>query len=52
MLFSGLAVEWDLIHRPTTTAKFDVHTKLEPRVGVLRLFPGIASETVSELELR
>ncbi|XP_065199324.1 L-asparaginase 1-like [Sycon ciliatum] len=43
-----IVVEWDLIHRPTTTAKFDVHTKLEPRVGVLRLFPGIASETVRQ----
>ena len=36
-----------MIFRPTTTEKFDVQTKLERNVGLLRLFPGIAADTVS-----
>lgn len=41
------SVNWDTVWRPNTTAKFQVSTELNRNVGLLRLFPGITSATVS-----
>ena len=42
-----LAVQWDAIFRSNNGNKFTVHTNMNPNIGLLRLFPGITSETVS-----
>jgi len=39
-------VKWDAVFRPSETEKFSIFTNLNPNVGVLRLFPGITTETV------
>ncbi|XP_035023926.1 60 kDa lysophospholipase isoform X3 [Hippoglossus stenolepis] len=41
-----IKINWDTVWRPNTTAKFQVSTKLNRNVGLLRLFPGITSGTV------
>lgn len=40
-------VHWDAIFRGNSSKKFQVHTNLNPNVGVLRLFPGITEAAVS-----
>ncbi|XP_076604578.1 60 kDa lysophospholipase isoform X3 [Chaetodon auriga] len=41
-----IKINWDTVWRPNTTAKFQVSTKLNRNVGLLRLFPGITAATV------
>ena len=41
-------VYWDMLWRAETSTKFCVSTKLNCNVGLLRLFPGITTETVSQ----
>lgn len=40
-------VNWDTVWRASTITKFQVSTKLNRNVGLLRLFPGITAATVS-----
>ena len=49
ILFSGINIEVDYkaIHRPTAIERFHAHTKLNPNVVLLRLFPSIRTETVA-----
>lgn len=42
-------VHWDAIFRSNSSEKFQVHTELNPNVGVLRLFPGITEATVESI---
>lgn len=42
-----LAVQWDAIFRSNSVNKFTVCSNMNPNIGLLRLFPGITSETVS-----
>jgi lysophospholipase len=39
-------VDWNLVLRPREIQKFRAHKKMEPRVATLKLFPGIAIETL------
>jgi len=39
-------IRWDAVFRPSETEKFTIFTDLDAKVGVLRLFPGITTETV------
>uniref|UniRef100_A0A8C2HFU1 asparaginase n=1 Tax=Cyprinus carpio TaxID=7962 RepID=A0A8C2HFU1_CYPCA len=39
-------INWDTVWRPSTTAKFTVYTQMNHNVGLLRLFPGITTNTV------
>ncbi|XP_041809759.1 60 kDa lysophospholipase [Chelmon rostratus] len=39
-------INWDSVWRANTTAKFQVSTRLNRNVGLLRLFPGITAATV------
>ncbi|XP_067290391.1 60 kDa lysophospholipase-like [Pseudorasbora parva] len=39
-------INWDTVWRPSTPAKFTVNTQLNQNVGLLRLFPGITTDTV------
>ncbi|EDO48620.1 predicted protein [Nematostella vectensis] len=39
-------VQWDAIFRCNNTTSFTVHTKMNPNIGLLRLFPGITAMTV------
>ena len=48
-LFVFLAVQWDAIFRSNNGSKFTVHTNMNPNIGLLRLFPGITAETVSDI---
>ncbi|XP_047467044.1 60 kDa lysophospholipase isoform X2 [Mugil cephalus] len=41
-----ITVNWNTVWRPSTTAKFEVTTKVNRNVGLLRLFPGITASTV------
>ncbi|XP_028251857.1 60 kDa lysophospholipase isoform X2 [Parambassis ranga] len=41
-----IAINWDTVWRANTTTKFQVSTELNRNVGLLRLFPGITSNTV------
>jgi lysophospholipase len=41
-----LEIDYRLIFRPCTVEKFTVHTKLDPNVGLLRIFPNIPPATV------
>lgn len=41
------SVNWDTVWRANTTDKFQVCTELNRNVGLLRLFPGITTATVS-----
>uniref|UniRef100_A0A3B4DM05 asparaginase n=1 Tax=Pygocentrus nattereri TaxID=42514 RepID=A0A3B4DM05_PYGNA len=41
-----IKINWDTVWRANTTAKFRVNTQMNRNVGLLRLFPGITSETV------
>ncbi|CAK6957027.1 kDa lysophospholipase [Scomber scombrus] len=41
-----IAINWDTVWRANSTSKFKVSTELNRNVGLLRLFPGITSETV------
>lgn len=43
-----LAVQWDAIFRSNNGSKFTVHTNMNSNIGLLRLFPGITAETVSQ----
>ena len=45
----GINIDVDnkAIHRPTAIEKFHAHTKLNPNVVLLRLFPSIRTETVA-----
>jgi hypothetical protein len=40
-------VDWGLIRRPHSIARFRVHKQLNPNVATLRLFPGIIASTVN-----
>ncbi|XP_067291288.1 60 kDa lysophospholipase-like isoform X2 [Pseudorasbora parva] len=39
-------INWDTVWRPSTCEKFKVNTQLNQNVGLLRLFPGITTDTV------
>ncbi|KAK7123538.1 hypothetical protein R3I93_021841 [Phoxinus phoxinus] len=39
-------INWDTVWRPSITAKFTVSTQMNQNVGLLRLFPGITTDTV------
>ncbi|KAG1951825.1 60 kDa lysophospholipase-like isoform X2 [Pimephales promelas] len=41
-----ISINWDTVWRPSITAKFTVNTQMNQNVGLLRLFPGITTETV------
>jgi len=41
-----ITINWDSVWRSGTTTKFQVNTKLDLNVGLLRLFPGITTDTV------
>ncbi|XP_041132455.1 60 kDa lysophospholipase-like isoform X2 [Polyodon spathula] len=41
-----IKVNWDSVWRANTTKKFLVQTNMNRNVGLLRIFPGITSETV------
>ncbi|XP_037089093.1 L-asparaginase-like [Pollicipes pollicipes] len=41
-----IEVDYRTIFRPTTIARFEVHSRLCRHVGLLRLFPSITTETV------
>ncbi|XP_067469464.1 60 kDa lysophospholipase isoform X3 [Thunnus thynnus] len=41
-----ITINWDSVWRSGTTTKFRVSTELDLNVGLLRLFPGITTETV------
>ncbi|KAM6912880.1 60 kDa lysophospholipase [Xenentodon cancila] len=41
-----IAINWDTVWRESNTAKFQVSTKLNRNVGLLRLFPGITAASV------
>ncbi|XP_066550266.1 60 kDa lysophospholipase isoform X2 [Amia ocellicauda] len=41
-----IKINWDTVWRANTITRFHVHTIINRNVGVLRLFPGITSETV------
>lgn len=41
-----ITINWDTVWRANTTARFRVSTELNRNVGLLRLFPGITSQTV------
>merc|ERR1719193_2272647 len=41
-----IKVKWDAVFRSGEAKKFSIFTKLDPNVGVLRLFPGITTQTV------
>lgn len=41
------SVNWDTVWKANTTDKFQVSTELNRNVGLLRLFPGITTATVS-----
>ncbi|XP_078133840.1 60 kDa lysophospholipase isoform X2 [Sander vitreus] len=42
----GITINWDTVWRANTTAKFQVSPELNRNVGLLRLFPGITTDTV------
>ncbi|KAI9256722.1 asparaginase-domain-containing protein [Sporodiniella umbellata] len=42
----NIDVKWPLVLRPTTIARFQVNSNLNPNVGSLRLFPGISDRTI------
>ncbi|XP_051748716.1 60 kDa lysophospholipase-like [Ctenopharyngodon idella] len=41
-----IIIDWDIVWRSCTVDKFTVSTELNSNVGVLRLFPGITTDTV------
>ncbi|XP_059375530.1 60 kDa lysophospholipase-like [Carassius carassius] len=41
-----IKINWDAVWQANTTAKFTVSTQMNPNVGLLRLFPGITTNTV------
>ncbi|KAJ8288905.1 hypothetical protein COCON_G00015640 [Conger conger] len=41
-----IKINWDTVWRANSTMKFQVHTEMNRKVGLLRLFPGITTETV------
>ncbi|XP_073683454.1 60 kDa lysophospholipase-like [Garra rufa] len=41
-----IKIDWDSVWRPSTTGKFTVYTHMNHNVGLLRLFPGITTDTV------
>lgn len=41
-----MQIDYRLIHRPCTVAKFLVHDQLNENVGVLRIFPSISTATI------
>ncbi|XP_035826944.1 L-asparaginase [Aplysia californica] len=41
-----IKVDWTAVFRPTEKERFVIHTNMCPNVGLLRLFPGITSQTV------
>jgi len=45
----GIDVNWTLVRRPKTIAKFDVQTVLESHVACLRIFPGIKVEMLDSV---
>ena len=46
-VYSLYAVEWEELFLENQATKFRVHTKMSSRIGVLRIFPGITAEAVS-----
>ena len=49
VLFYCVIVSWNAIFRRGYIEKFRVHTSMCPNVAVLRLFPSITLQTVSNL---
>ena len=41
------SVEWEELFYENKASKFEIHTKMSSRIGVLRIFPGITQEAVS-----
>ncbi|XP_051741588.1 60 kDa lysophospholipase-like isoform X1 [Ctenopharyngodon idella] len=41
-----IKINWDIVWRANTTARFTVNTQLNRNVGLLRLFPGITADKV------
>ncbi|KAK7037940.1 asparaginase-domain-containing protein [Favolaschia claudopus] len=41
-----IVVEWNNVIRQTTLRRFKAHQKMSPHVATLRLFPGIATDTI------
>ncbi|KAM4543243.1 60 kDa lysophospholipase isoform 2-T2 [Odontesthes bonariensis] len=41
-----ITINWDILWRANTTAKFQVSTDLNRNVGLIRLFPGITASSV------
>ncbi|XP_041120975.1 60 kDa lysophospholipase-like isoform X2 [Polyodon spathula] len=41
-----IKINWDTVWRASTTKKFLVQTNMNRNVGLLRIFPGITSETI------
>nr|XP_034325228.1 L-asparaginase isoform X1 [Crassostrea gigas] len=46
LLESRIDVDWSAVFRATGTEKFRVHTNMCQNVGLLRMFPGITTQTV------
>lgn len=44
-------VDWSAVFRPLGTETFRVHTNMCQNVGLLRIFPGITTQTVCSLLL-
>ncbi|KAL1258162.1 hypothetical protein QQF64_011406 [Cirrhinus molitorella] len=42
----NININWESVWRPSTPGKFTVYTEMNHNVGLLRLFPGITTETV------
>ena len=47
ILFCFFSVEWEELFYENKASKFEIHTKMSSRIGVLRIFPGITQEAVS-----
>ncbi|XP_029453916.1 60 kDa lysophospholipase [Rhinatrema bivittatum] len=41
-----ITINWDTVWRDNTTKRFLVHTNMNRNVGLLRIFPGITTDTV------
>ncbi|PFX27199.1 60 kDa lysophospholipase [Stylophora pistillata] len=43
---AGIEIEWEELFYENQASKFQIHTKMSSRIGVLRIFPGITQEAV------
>lgn len=48
----NVEVDYRLIFRPCSVAKFAVHSKLDENVGLLRIFPNITTSTVRNYKIK